>query len=142
VRLTGVDVSPAMLAIARSRAGELGRQVELSVGDAQALAFPDESFDTVVCTLSLCTIPDDGRAVTEAHRVLRTSGQLVLLEHVRSPIRVVRWVERLLELLEVRLAADHLLREPLDYLDAKGFAVEQCESSKWGIVERVVARKK
>ena len=54
VRLTGVDLSPAMLEIARQRARELGMKVDLREGDAQDLPFPDGSFDTVVCTLSLC----------------------------------------------------------------------------------------
>lgn len=71
VTLTGVDLSPAMLAIARTRGDELGRQVELHEADAQALPFPDASFDTVTCTLSLCNIPDDRRAVAEMRRVLR-----------------------------------------------------------------------
>ena len=48
MRLTGVELSPAMLEIARARARELGREVDLLVGDAQALEFPDQSFDTVV----------------------------------------------------------------------------------------------
>ena len=73
-----------MLDIARRRAGELGRPVELRLGDAQALEFEDATFDTVVCTLSLCTIPDDRAAVAEVRRVLRPGGRFVLLEHVRS----------------------------------------------------------
>src|SRR6266496_3538562 len=141
VRLTGVELSPAMLEIARARAGELGREVDLRLGDAQALEFPDESFDTVVCTLALCTIPDARGAVAEARRVLRPGGHILLLEHVRSPLLPVRLIERLLEPLAVRFAADHLTREPLDYLAAEGFQIEQLERSKLGIVERVRARK-
>src|SRR5438874_751175 len=57
VRLTGVELSPKMLEGARARAAELGREVDLRLGDAQALEFPDETFDTVVCTFGLCTIP-------------------------------------------------------------------------------------
>src|SRR5918911_3935180 len=53
VQLTGIELSPAMLEIARRRARELGRDAHLRVGDAQALGFPDERFDAVVCTLSL-----------------------------------------------------------------------------------------
>ena len=64
-RLTGVDWSPAMLGIARERAAALGRDADLRQGDAQALDFPDESFDTVLCALGLCAIPDDRRAVTD-----------------------------------------------------------------------------
>ena len=96
VRLTGIEFVPAMLDIARRRAVELGRPVELRLGDAQALEFEDVTFDTVVCTLSLCTIPDDRAAVAEARRVLRPGGRFVLLEHVRSPVRAVRGVQRLL----------------------------------------------
>ena len=96
VRLTGIEFVPAMLDIARRRALELGRPVELRLGDAQALEFEDATFDTVVCTLSLCTIPDDHAAVAEVRRVLRPGGRFVLLEHVRSPVRAVRGVQRLL----------------------------------------------
>jgi ubiquinone/menaquinone biosynthesis C-methylase UbiE len=141
VTLTGVELSPEMLAIGRRRATELAREADFRLGDAQALEFPDDSFDTVVCTLGLCTIPDPRRAVAEAWRVLRPGGQILLLEHVRSPLLPVRVLQRLLEPLSVRFAADHLTREPLDYLRAEGFQVERLERSKWGIVERSSARK-
>src|SRR5215207_3930911 len=127
VRVTGVELSPEMLAI--------GRHADLRVGDVQELDFPDASFDTVVCTLGLCTIPDDRKAVAEARRVLRPGGRLLLMEHVRSPSRPVRAIQRLLDPLMVRFEGDHLLRDPLDYLSAEGFEIEEVERSKWGIVE-------
>ncbi len=141
VRLTGIDLSASMLNIARQRADQLGRQVDLRVGDAQALEFADETFDTVVFTLSLCSIPDDGKAVAEARRVLRAGGRLRLMEHVASPMRVVRAVQSLLNGIAVRTEGDHLVREPLAALKAFGFEVGQVERLKWGIVERVAARK-
>jgi ubiquinone/menaquinone biosynthesis C-methylase UbiE len=141
VRLTGIELSPQMLEIARQRAEQLGRDVDLRIGDAQALEFEDESFDTVIITFGLCTIPDDRGAVSEAHRVLRPGGRLVLLEHVRSPSPPLRGLQRVLDPLSVRFAADHLVRDPLDYLANVGFEVESVERLKWGIVERVVARK-
>jgi len=107
VRLTGIEFVPAMLDIARRRAVELGRPVELGLGDAQALEFEDATFDTVVCTLSLCTIPNDRAAVAEVRRVLRPGGRFVLLEHVRSPVRAVRGVQRLLASAFVRFRAGH-----------------------------------
>ena len=141
VRLTGVEFSPAMLELARKRANELGRNVDLRPGDAQSLEFPDASFDTVVITLGLCTIPNDRLALAEARRVLRPRGRLLLFEHVRSPLRPVRAGQRLLEPLTLRFEADHLLRDPVDHLAEVGFEIEKLERSKWGIVERVTARK-
>ena len=138
--LAGVDLSPAMLAIAARCALSLSREVDLSVGNAEALAFPDAHFDTVVITLGLCTIPDERRALQEAHRVLRPGGQLLLLEHVRSPAAPVRWAQRLLDPL-ARLSGDHLLRDPLDHLSAAGFTIERLERAKWGVTEEVTARK-
>lgn len=141
VRLTGVELSPAMLDIARTRARQLGREVDLRVGDAQVLDFPDERFDSVICTLSLCTIPDDRAAVAEVRRVLRPGGRFLLLEHVRSPLLPIRVAQRLLEPLMLRFEADHLTREPLEHLRAEGFTIERLERSKLGIVERLAARK-
>jgi ubiquinone/menaquinone biosynthesis C-methylase UbiE len=140
-RLTGIELSPAMLDLARREATTLGREVDLRVGDVQALELADESFDTVVCTLSLCTIPDPRAAVSEARRVLRPGGRLLLLEHVRSPLLPIRVGQHVLEPLTLRFEHDHLLREPLDYLKADAFEVEYLERSRLGIVERVAARK-
>jgi ubiquinone/menaquinone biosynthesis C-methylase UbiE len=141
VRLTAIELSPAMLELARRRAGALDRDVDLRVGDAQALDFADQRFDTVTCTLGLCTIPDDRGAVAEARRVLRPGGRMLLLEHVRSPRRTIRAAQRLLDPLAVRFEADHLAREPLEHLIAEGFAIDELERSKLGIVERVAAHK-
>jgi ubiquinone/menaquinone biosynthesis C-methylase UbiE len=141
VRLTAIELSPAMLERARRRARELGRDGELVPGDAQALPFADETFDTVTCTLSLCTIPNDRAAVAEATRVLRPGGRFVALEHVRSSRRRVRAAQQLLDPWAVRFEADHLAREPLEHLAAQGLVIDELERSKLGIVERVAAHK-
>jgi ubiquinone/menaquinone biosynthesis C-methylase UbiE len=140
-RLTGVELSPEMAALGRQRAEASGRGIDLRVGDAEALDFPDDSFDTVVCTFGLCTIPDDRAAVREAKRVLRPGGHMILAEHVRSPNLLVRTIQRLLEPLAHRLGGDHLLREPLEPLRDEGFEIERLERSKAGYVELVAARK-
>jgi len=140
VRLTGVDLTPAMLERARQRARDLGREIDLRVGDAHALDLPDGQFDTIVCTLALSTIPDERRTVAEMRRVLRPGGRLLLLEHVRSPLLPVRVLQRLLDPLFVRFYGDHLLREPLDHLETEGFVIERLERSRAGLIERLVAR--
>jgi ubiquinone/menaquinone biosynthesis C-methylase UbiE len=141
VRLTGIDFSPAMLELARRRADQLGRTVELREGDAHALALADGSFDTVVCTLSLCAIPDPQAALAEMRRVLRPGGRLLLLDHVVGKPWWVRAIQGLLELVTVPLGGEHLRRRPLVHVQALGFQVEQQERTKLGIVERLAARK-
>ena len=141
VRLVGIELSPEMLKLARERAVELSRQVDLYEGDAERLPYPDAAFDSVVITLALCSIPDDAAAVREAHRVLRPGGRLLLLEHVASPKRWVWGGQWLLDHLTVRLEGDHLIREPVVHLRSAGFEIEELERLKLGIVERVAARK-
>lgn len=139
VRLTGIDLSSVMLASARARAEALDRSVTLRQGNAMALEAPDASFDTVVFSMVLCSVPDERLAIAEAARVLRPGGRLLAVEHVRSPNWAVRLLERAFEPFAVRRYGDHLLRDPLDHLAATGFAVESVERSRLGIMERLVA---
>jgi len=140
ISLTGVDLSPAMLAIARQRAADLGREVELHEGNAEALPFADASFDTVVCTLSLCTIPDHAKAIAEMHRVLRPGGKLLLLDHIGSRWWPVWAVLKLLELFTAR-NGEYMTRRPLPMLGPAGFTVTESQQLKLGTVERVAAVK-
>ncbi len=94
-RITAVDLSPAMLDVARRRAARLGLEVRLFVMDAAALDFPDRHFDTVVSTLSLCTFADPIGALGEMSRVCRPDGRILLLEHGRSDRPWLgRWQDR------------------------------------------------
>jgi ubiquinone/menaquinone biosynthesis C-methylase UbiE len=140
-RLTGIELSSAGLAVAERRAMELGIHATLREGDAAALPYPDDHFDTVLFAFVLCTVPDDRKAVAEAVRVLRPGGRLLLVEHVRSPNIVLRTLERLLDPIEIRRMGDHLMREPLDHVLAEGMEVERLERLSLGIVERLAARK-
>ena len=138
--LTGIELTPAMLERARERKAELGLEADLRLGDATALEFADDSFDTVICTFSLCTIPDDAAAVAEVRRVLRPGGRFVFAEHVRSTHPRVRAGQKAIEPLTIRFEADHLVREPLTHLRAQRFEVEELERYGLGIVERGLAR--
>jgi ubiquinone/menaquinone biosynthesis C-methylase UbiE len=141
VRLTGVDLSPGMLSIARTRAEELGREIDLKEGNAEALPFEDASFDTVVCTLGLCGIPDERTAIGEMYRVLRPGGVLLLLDHVGSQHRVVHFGQRLMEKVTVRMIGDYQTRRPLPLVEQAGFVIRRSERLKLGTVERLAAVK-
>jgi ubiquinone/menaquinone biosynthesis C-methylase UbiE len=139
--IAGIDLSPAMLAIARQRAADLGVHVDLHTGDAQALPFDDATFDTVVCALSLCTIPDPASAIGEMRRVLVPGGRLLLLDHIGStwpPIRAGQW---LLEQVTIRAAGEHFTRRQLPLVRAAGLDIVEVARLKAGTVERVFARK-
>jgi ubiquinone/menaquinone biosynthesis C-methylase UbiE len=141
VRLTGIDLSEPMLAIAATRAAELGRDVELRQGDAQALPFADATFDTVVCTFGLCAIPDIDTALDEMTRVLRVGGKLILVDHIVSSSRIARGLQHALEVVTVPMASEHFLRRPRTKVEQRQFAIERAERFKLGLIERLVARK-
>ncbi|MFF0371742.1 class I SAM-dependent methyltransferase [Micromonospora sp. NPDC005087] len=139
--LTGIDLSPAMLAIARRRAAALDRPVELREGDAEHLPFDDASFDTVVCALSLCSIPDPGTAIAEMYRVLVPGGTLLLVDHIASswqPLRAAQW---LLERMTIRAGGEHFTRRQLPLVEVAGFEIAETVRLKAGTIERILARK-
>jgi ubiquinone/menaquinone biosynthesis C-methylase UbiE len=141
VTVTGVDLSPGMLAVARDRAKALGLDADLRVGNAEALEFGDASFDTVLCTISLCNIPDHRAAIAEMYRVLRPGGRLILLDHVASDRWWVRLAQRVLEQVTLRTTGDYQTRRPLPLVAAAGFSIDHSERSRLGWVERLVAVK-
>jgi SAM-dependent methyltransferase len=128
-----------MLEVARRRAQESNLAVDLREGDAQSLPFPDGSFDSAVCTLSLCTIPDDRAAIHEMKRVLRPGGSLLLLDHIGSHWWPIWAGQRLIEVVTVRSAGEHQTRRPLPLVVAAGFDVVETQRLKAGTVERVHA---
>lgn len=141
VTLTGVEWSAGMLDVARQRAADLGRVAEFAQGDAQALDFPDASFDTVVCTFALCAIPDGRRALAEMSRVLRPGGLLLLADHVASSIWPVHAAQLLVDAVSVPVAGEHFARRPMRWIRRLGYPIEAHDRFKLGMIERLAARK-
>ena len=95
-QLVGVDPALQMHSLAKRRSQQAGLSVELMGLSAEKLPVSDDSFDTVVCTYTLCSIPDPAAALHEVRRVLKPGGQFLFCEHGRAPdASVARWQDRL-----------------------------------------------
>ena len=116
----GVDPSTALLAMARKAAREMTIPVEFVTRGAEEMPFDDRSFDTVVSTWSLCTIPGVGEALAEVRRVLKPGGELVFIEHGRAPERRVLAWQDFLNPVWRRCAGGCNLNRPIDRLIAQG----------------------
>ncbi|MEW6581514.1 MAG: class I SAM-dependent methyltransferase, partial [Actinomycetota bacterium] len=128
----------AMLDRARRRAAAAARPATLLRAPAEDLPFPDGAFDTVVCTVVLCTVPDQAAALREVRRVLRPGGVLLFAEHVRSPDpRRARWQDRMERPWRVIADGCHPNRDTLAALDAAGFRVEVVERGELPMVPRL-----
>ncbi|HEV2108424.1 MAG TPA: methyltransferase domain-containing protein [Thermomicrobiales bacterium] len=136
----GVDVSMGMLEEARERGRPGGPKPLLAQMDAQNLAFPDASFDTVAISLALCTVPDPVAALREAARVCRPDGRVVLLEHVRSAYAPVALAQRLLSPIQERFIGCHLDRETIALVERLGFTILSERRHLFGVFRLVVAR--
>ncbi len=140
-KVTGIDLSDQMLARAQERARRLGSTVERSLGDAQALEFPDNSFDTAAATFLLCSVPDPVQAARELNRVVRPGGRILLLDHVRvdTPLigRMMDWMNPLV----VRLWGASINRPTLENVKRAGLNTERAEDlGPMQMVKLIVAR--
>jgi SAM-dependent methyltransferase len=77
--LSGIDISPGMVEVARAKVAQLGLPAQFTVGDAERLPFPDDTYDVVICNSVLHWFSDRGAALSEMARVLRPGGQLALI---------------------------------------------------------------
>lgn len=97
VAVTGIDLSPDMLARAARKQARLGLEnVQLQRMDAQHLAFADESFDKVAAMYVASVVPDPAAMMREAMRVCRRGGEIWVLNHFSSPAGPGRWIEQTL----------------------------------------------
>lgn len=91
-----VEPDPHMMRQLRGKPAGSRGDITLVEASADQLPFDDDSFDTAVFTLVLCTVPDPAKALAEAARVLKPGGKLLFIEHVRSQDqRLARWQDRL-----------------------------------------------
>jgi len=128
--IVGVDPAAQMQALARRRAERIAIPLEMVALELGQIQAADASFDSIVCTFTLCTIPEPLAALREMRRVLKPGGKLLFSEHGRAPDPGVRrWQQRLTPLWKPLAGGCHLDRDIPALLKAGGFNIREVQSS-------------
>lgn len=126
--ISAVEPSDLAWHLSEGRRAESPVPIIRSGLDGQMLAEADESFDAVLLTFTMCTIPNVELALRESHRVLRPGGAVVFLEHGLAPdAGVARWQRRLDPVEKAVAGGCHLTRDPPALLASTGFEVTELE---------------
>jgi len=122
---SGIDPSGKLLDAARVAAREQGWDADIRHGVGEAIPFDDDSFDTVVCTYTLCSVSDQAQVVREMRRVLKPGGKLLFLEHGKSPdAGPARWQHRIEPVWKRLMGNCHLSREVTSVVKAGDLRIE------------------
>lgn len=133
-KVAAIEPDPSMIRRARERAREAEAAIEVFQLDAQRLPLDDNSFDHVVGTLVMCTIPAPEKALAEIRRVLRPGGKYLFLEHVRSQTpRVASWQDRLEKPWRAVAGGCRPNRDTLSTIADSGFNVASVDHFELGL---------
>jgi phosphatidylethanolamine/phosphatidyl-N-methylethanolamine N-methyltransferase len=123
--IVAIDFSQNMLKRARARANRDKIRVDLKLMDVEEMTFGDNSFDAVVASLVFCAVPNPNRGLEEVKRVVRSGGQVLLLEHVLSDNV---WVAALMKMIDFPLGGltgEHISRTTVETVQKSGLVVEK-----------------
>ena len=137
-RTDGIDLNPALIAVARRNLARAGVRADLRQGKVEALPYPDATFDTVVNTMAFTGYPDAAAAAAELARVLTPGGRLVLID-IGYPRDGNRWGTALVE--RFWKPFGDLVRNVSVLLSDAGLDVQDDEIGGWGSVHRFLATK-
>lgn len=126
--ITGLDPAAELTSKARERAADLQRPVHVLGVSGEEIPADDQRFDTLVCTWTLCSIPNVYAALREMHRVLKPGGRLYFIEHGRAPDPgVVKWQHRLEPLWKKIGGGCHLTRQADELIQDAGFRIGEID---------------
>ncbi|WKJ90508.1 class I SAM-dependent methyltransferase [Methylomonas montana] len=120
-RITAIDFSPKMLAMAQRKQQRKQIAVDLALMDVQSLDYADNSFDTVIGSFLFCSVPKPRKGLKELYRVCKPGGQVLLLEHVLSSNKAVAALMNLLNPLVVNTLGANINRQTLKSVQACPF---------------------
>jgi ubiquinone/menaquinone biosynthesis C-methylase UbiE len=125
------EPDPHMTRRLRAKLADSGHSAELVEAPAESLPFEDSSFDTVVFTLVLCTVPDAAAALAEAARILKPGGNVLFLEHVRSRNqKLARWQDRFEKPWRFVNDGCHCNRDTVATIEASPLTLEESERAR------------
>lgn len=141
-QITAIDLSDRMLKLARKRAELMNiNNVNLLQMDAQALKFPDESFDVVVATFVYCSVPDPVLGLREINRVLRPAGKAVFLEHMYPENPFLGRIFDLMNPIIVRIWGANINRRTLANIQKACLEIQLVKNlTGYGIFRLIIAR--
>ncbi len=140
-RLTALDFSPKMLAIAQHKQVQKNINVHLDLMDIERLYYADNSFDTVVATFVFCSVPAPRRGLRELHRVCKPGGQVILLEHVLSANPILAWLMNLLNPLVRAAVGANINRQTVKNVQACGFKQVLVDAQSGDLIKLIQAYK-
>lgn len=138
VEVTGIDFSPGMLKRAKEKANQLGRTFELLEMDAQNLAFPDNTFDTVITTCVFCSIPDPIKGLKEMKRVTKPTGKILMLEHMRSEHKLIGKLMDILNPIGLHIVGANINRKTIENIQHVGLKIAKEDLLMYDIFKKLV----
>jgi ubiquinone/menaquinone biosynthesis C-methylase UbiE len=128
-----------MLAKAERKAAKDNLTVDLRLMDAQALDFPDQSFDVAVATFVFCSVPDPVLGLEEARRVTKVGGQLLLLEHVLPRWQPARWIMQRMNGIARTISGANIARDTASNVEKAGWHIDEVHPLFADIFKIIVA---
>ncbi len=132
------DLTPGMVARAQRRAAKLGLEAEILEGDAQSLQFLDDSFDAAAATFVFCSVPDPVLGLQELARVVRPSGSIFLMEHVRSTDPLMGKLMDLVNPIVRNLMGPNINRNTVENVNRANLAVSNVEDLDRGGIFKII----
>lgn len=137
LNITGIDLSPKMMERALWRGKQYQGKVRFCLMNAESLAFPDNTFDTVVTVCVFCTVPHPVLGLKECRRVLKPGGKILMFEHVMSKNLIYGLSLKFMSIFTTRLEGTHLDRDTVQNAQKAGFNINSEKNVYLDIVKTI-----